>query len=83
MTVRSSGRISRLALFAVLCGALALAACGRKGGLDAPPAAYAEPNGTAETAPAQSPGTWRDGSATALPVIRGQNKRIPLDVLLD
>jgi predicted small lipoprotein YifL len=82
VTVRSSGTISRLALFAVLCGALGLAACGRKGGLDAPPAAYAEPNGTADAAPA-NPGTWRDGSATSLPVIRGQNKRIPLDVLLD
>lgn len=37
MVQSSDRRIARLAVAAVLMGALGLAGCGRKGGLDAPP----------------------------------------------
>ena len=63
----------------LLAAALVLAACGRKGGLDAPPSAS-----VADQAAVEEPGmTVRDAGATGLPMIKGPNKRIPLDVLID
>ena len=49
--VRNVDRLSRVALVTVLGAGLALAGCGRKSGLDPPPAAIAPPPGTAESAP--------------------------------
>ncbi|MGE3146898.1 MAG: lipoprotein [Pseudorhodoplanes sp.] len=64
---------------ALLAAALALAACGRKGSLDAPPSAS-----VADQAAVDEPGmAVRDAGATGLPMIKGPNKRIPLDVLID
>jgi len=44
-------RLSRVALVAALGAGLALGGCGRKGGLDPPPAAIAPAPGTGEAAP--------------------------------
>jgi predicted small lipoprotein YifL len=63
---------SRLALIGVLAAALGLAACGRKGPLDLPPAASAageQPAVNIETARPQT---------TQVP-----NKPLPIDVLLN
>jgi predicted small lipoprotein YifL len=48
---RNVDRLSRVALVAALGAGLALGGCGRKGGLDPPPAAIAPAPGTAEAAP--------------------------------
>jgi predicted small lipoprotein YifL len=73
--------VRRIAIVAALFAALGLSACGRKGALDAPPAAL---NAAGEEVPQDDAGTvLRPGSDKRLPVIRGPNKRIPLDALLD
>jgi predicted small lipoprotein YifL len=73
----------RPALIGVLIASLGLAACGRKGPLDAPPAASLAGEQTvpagAETKDS-SPGVKPDGMPLAP---KGPNKRIPLDVLLN
>jgi predicted small lipoprotein YifL len=77
---------------AALVAALGLAACGRKGPLDAPPAALAEPAPAASAAPAQPQaqeerslfGDPSQRGPSAAPVApKGQKKSIPLDVLLN
>jgi predicted small lipoprotein YifL len=77
----------RLALAGALVASLGLAACGRKGPLDPPPAAAAAaPAGDSRAAPIGSesakdnPGVGPHGQAVAP---KGPNKRIPLDVLLN
>ena len=73
--------VQRIAIVAVLFAAFGLSACRRKGALDAPPGAL---NAAGEEVPQEDAGTvLRAGSDKRLPVIRGPNKRIPLDVLLD
>ncbi|MGC1466086.1 MAG: lipoprotein [Pseudolabrys sp.] len=86
-----------LAVLGTLVAALTLAGCGRKGPLDPPPSAAAPVQPEAPTSggllspmgPAAASGTrsddhragvTSDGQAVAP---RGQNKRIPLDALLD
>jgi predicted small lipoprotein YifL len=85
VTVGSASKVQRIAIVAALFAALGLSACGRKGPLDAPPAALNHADAGTEVAPtADERGTeLRAGSDKLLPVIRGPNKRIPLDVLLD
>ena len=72
-------RFVRLAAFAALFGALGLAGCGRKAGLDRPPeTAIADP-----TAPTQldgGPGHDANGQPLAPP---GQKKGFVLDWLID
>ncbi len=63
----------RLAAIGAILAALGLSACGRKGPLDPPPSAVNDPDLTTTT---------RVGPG-GLPVPRGQDKSIPLDVLLD
>jgi predicted small lipoprotein YifL len=85
--------MSRFALFGLLTAALALGACGRKGGLDAPPGGSAAigqadkdtGRSTLTGQPQQSSqsGNVVGRSKTGLPRIRGEDKRIPLDVLLN
>jgi predicted small lipoprotein YifL len=82
VTVRPVIKVQRIAIVAALFAALGLSACGRKGGLDAPPAAL-NASGTEQSAAEESGTVLRAGSDKQLPVIRGPNKRIPLDVLLD
>jgi predicted small lipoprotein YifL len=75
----------RLALAGALVASLGLAACGRKGPLDPPPAAAA-PAGDSRAASIGSEsakdntGVGPHGQAVAP---KGPNKRIPLDVLLN
>lgn len=84
MSVRPASKVQRIAIVAALFAALGLSACGRKGALDAPPAALNNVNAGTEAPAAEESGTLlRPGTAKTLPVIRGPNKRIPLDVLLD
>lgn len=87
-----SVRIPRLAAMAALIAALGLAACGRKGPLDAPPAGLADPAPVASAAPVQPQAQeerslfgdpTQRSSATAPVAPKGQKKSIPLDVLLD
>lgn len=74
----------RLALAAVLAAALGLSGCGRKGPLDAPPGGLAaNPTGSLDEETAEGGEVIRRGSARGLPIIKGPNRRIPLDVLLD
>ncbi len=79
----------RLALAAVLATSLGLAACGRKGPLDPPPAASVagEPQASANRgtpiggeARDGNPGVGPDGQPLAP---KGPKKSIPLDVLLN
>ena len=78
---RSVGlRFLRIAAFAALFGALAVAGCGRKGGLDPPPTSVADPNVVAQPGPA-APVVAPEGN---VPVpTAGQRRRTPLDWLLD
>jgi predicted small lipoprotein YifL len=67
-----------LPVCAALAAALVVSGCGRKGGLDAPPSASVAGQAIDEPGIAS-----RDGGAGGLPMIKGPNKRIPLDALLD
>ncbi len=84
----------RLALVAALAASLGLAACGRKGPLDAPPGALqGQPQGNvpgvmSNSLPAQSVGSQPPDNPTIGPDNRpiapkGPKKQIPLDVLLN
>jgi predicted small lipoprotein YifL len=70
----------RFAVLGALVAALGLAACGRKAGLDLPPAAAVAVEGTATPVGVQ-PGTGPDGQPTA--PATGRNRPIFLDWLLD
>ena len=74
----------RLAVVAVLAAALGLTACGRKGPLDAPPGGLAaNPTGSLDEETDEGGEVVRKGTARGLPIIRGPDRRIPLDVLLN
>jgi predicted small lipoprotein YifL len=75
----------RSALTCVLVAALGLSACGRKGPLDAPPGGLAsDPQGSLNAETETGAGeVVRRGTTRGLPVIRGPERRIPLDILLD
>jgi predicted small lipoprotein YifL len=74
----------RLATLGALAAALALSGCGRKGALDAPPSASASDRASVVGEQEEQQGyVERKGGARGLPIIRGPNKRIPLDALLD
>ncbi len=74
----------RLAVVALLAAALGLSACGRKGALDAPPVGLAaNPTGSLDEETAEGGELVKRGTARGLPIIRGPDRRIPLDILLD
>lgn len=74
----------RLAAVAVLAAALGLSACGRKGPLDAPPGGLAaNPAGSLDEETDEGGEVVRRGSARGLPIIRGPDRSIPLDALLN
>jgi predicted small lipoprotein YifL len=76
---------SRWAVILLTAAALALAGCGRKGGLDLPPAASAPPPPQANSQPA-TPGSLFDPSygANKDPVAaKGQKRSFILDPLLN
>jgi predicted small lipoprotein YifL len=89
---QSVNRWSRIALAAVLTGALGLAACGRKGPLDPPPSAGLTPNTAYTPGPALGqehyavpPGATPPPSRTAAPAPAApppQQKTFFLDFLL-
>ena len=67
----------RLALAGALGLTLALAGCGRKGGLDPPPASLAEQHAAGTSATGEKP------AQAPPPAPAVSKKRIPLDVLLN
>ena len=74
----------RLTVVALLAAALGLSACGRKGALDAPPGGLASnPTGSLDEETEEGGEVVRRGSARGLPIIKGPDRSIPLDVLLD
>ncbi|MFN3347689.1 LPS translocon maturation chaperone LptM [Pseudorhodoplanes sp.] len=74
----------RLAAVVILAAALGLSACGRKGALDAPPGGLAaNPTGSLDEETEEGGTVVRRGSARGLPIIRGPDRPIPLDVLLN
>jgi predicted small lipoprotein YifL len=74
----------RLAVVVILAAALGLSACGRKGALDAPPGGLAAtPTGSLDEETAEGGEVVRRGSARGLPIIRGPDRPIPLDILLN
>ena len=81
--MRHSRPFLRLALIGALAASLGLAACGRKGPLDPPPAASAageQPITTGEPSRGDRPILGPDGK----PIAAGRtNKPFPLDVLLN
>ena len=86
MTRISPALLYRFAAFGLLVLALGLSACGRKGPLDAPPgglAADADGSLDNETDQGGDEIKSRRGKSKSLPIIRGPNKPIPLDVLID
>ena len=72
-----SRTLLRIAAVGALVTALGLAGCGRKGGLDPPPAAAADPSIAADRQPQVGP----DGQI--LPPTHGPRRSSPLDVLID
>ena len=70
--------LARIAIIGVLVAAFALAGCGRKGGLDAPPgAAVADQNGPG------GPGTAVAPDGTAMAPTQAPKRRTPIDWLID
>ncbi|CAN5403451.1 hypothetical protein BH10PSE10_BH10PSE10_19620 [soil metagenome] len=86
---RSPSKLTVITLIALTC---ALAGCGRKAGLDAPPGAAADqanaPSADAQNSP-NSAGNLQSeiyrapGSGSVAVAPKGQKKRIPLDAILD
>jgi predicted small lipoprotein YifL len=74
-------RLVRIAAFGALVAVLGLAGCGRKSGLDPPPAAVADPSAAGQTAPGTEVGP--DGKVAAAPPAPGLRRRTYLDWLLD
>jgi len=82
--IRTNRLFSRIVLVSALAAALAAGGCGRKGPLDAPPGGTAEQVTEPGTQNAQGGNTLIDrGGTSGLPRVRGEDKRIPLDVLLN
>jgi predicted small lipoprotein YifL len=74
----------RLAAVGLLVAGLALSGCGRKGPLDAPPNGLAATDdGSLQEETAAGGEVVRKGGARGLPIIKGPNKPIPLDALLN
>jgi predicted small lipoprotein YifL len=74
-------RLVRIAAVAALLGALALAGCGRKAGLDPPPASAVSDPTTIGTEPQAPPAIGPDGKPIAPPT--GKKRWLPIDVLVD
>jgi predicted small lipoprotein YifL len=79
---RTDRLFPRLVLMGALAAALAVGGCGRKGPLDAPPGGAAEVQAGGQPS-TQSGTAVSRGGAGGLPRVQGQDKRIPLDALLN
>ena len=74
----------RLAPVLLVVAGLALSGCGRKGPLDAPPGGLAAtPDGSIAEETSTGGEVIRRGTTRGLPIIKGPNKAIPLDGLLN
>jgi predicted small lipoprotein YifL len=74
----------RLAAIGLIVAGLALSGCGRKGALDAPPGGLAaNPDGSLDNETSAGGEVIKRGSSRGLPIIKGPDKSIPLDVLLN
>ena len=71
--------VARIAVIGALVAALALAGCGRKGGLDAPPGAAAAEQGAAPG----GPGSAVAPDGTAMDPAQAPKRRTPIDWLID
>ena len=86
MTRISSALLYRFAAVGLLMLALGLSACGRKGPLDAPPGGLAaDADGSLDNESDQGGDEVKTKrkKGNSLPIIRGPDKPIPLDVLID
>lgn len=93
MTSRSNRSFSKLTAVGLIVMSFALAGCGRKAYLDAPPGASTDQTGTPNsdytTANPNSAANlqsevYRPPGGTNVPTApRGEKKRIPLDAILD
>ena len=93
VTARSNRSFSKLTAIGLIVASCALAGCGRKAYLDAPPGASADQKGTpsshfATSNPNSAANVQNDvyrppGSANVPTAPRGEKKRIPLDAILD
>lgn len=93
MTSRSNRSYSKLTAIGLIVASCALAGCGRKAYLDAPPGASADPAGTPtsdyatanpNSAANLQSDVYRPPGSTNVPTApRGEKKRIPLDAILD
>ena len=82
MSSPSCQTLTRIAVIGALVAALGLAGCGRKGGLDPPPAAaVADPAVVAQPGLGPSPEVVPDGRALA--PAQGPQRRTPIDFLLN
>ena len=82
--IASPALFYRLAAVALLAAGLTLSGCGRKGPLDAPPGGLAATNdGSLQEESSTGGEVLRKGGARGLPIIKGPNKPIPLDALLN
>ena len=79
MSSSSGLRIARIAAIGALVGALGLADCGRKAGLDPPPGATAAD--TSPSRPDLEPAIGPDGKVIAAP--QGPKRSTPIDWLLN
>lgn len=76
--------VPRFAVAGLVVAALALSACGRKSGLDAPPTASVAGNPNADAQAGQTPQSTQNGWGVDQAVApKGSDKPIPLDVLLN
>ena len=80
MTSLSGLWLVRIAVIGALIGALGLAGCGRKGGLDPPPASVVDQNAVVQ--PGQG-GAALGPDGKALPPAPALRRRTPIDWLLD
>jgi predicted small lipoprotein YifL len=85
LSVFSDRRLVRTAAIGALVAALALAGCGRKGGLDLPPEASLADPGTPPGAPppAAAPELGPDGRPVAPAPPPAPRRWTPLDFLID
>jgi predicted small lipoprotein YifL len=77
----SDRRFVRIAVIGALAAALGLAGCGRKAGLDTPPAASVAGDPSAAVVPDAGPAVAPDGRALA--PAQGPRRRTPIDWLLE
>ena len=80
MTSLSGLRLVRIAVLGAVVAALGLAGCGRKGGLDPPPASVVDQNAVVQPGQGRADVGPDDKALPPAPALR---RRTPIDWLLD